>query len=106
EKLSGGTMPTYHPVTLGPIPRDPEQRFWDPDIQTMSREQLADLQLSRVQELVDRVLKNPVPLFERKLREAGIDRAEDIASLDDVNSIPTTIKQELRDSEAEEPPFG
>ena len=99
-------MPTYQPGTLGPVARDPEQKFWDPEIQTMPREQLADLQLSRLQELVDRVLKNPVPLFERKLRDAGVERAEDIGSLDDINSIPTTIKQELRDSEASQPPFG
>jgi phenylacetate-CoA ligase len=99
-------MPTYQPGTLGPLPRDPEQAFWDPEIQTMPREQLADLQLSRLQELVDKVLKAPAPLFERKLREAGVERAEDIASLDDINAIPTTIKQELRDSEASEPPFG
>jgi phenylacetate-CoA ligase len=99
-------MPTYQPGTLGPLPRDPEQKFWDPEIQTMPRERLADLQLSRLQELVDKVLKSPAPLFERKLREAGVERAEDIASVDDVNSIPTTIKQELRDSEADEPPFG
>jgi phenylacetate-CoA ligase len=72
----------------------------------MPREQLEDLQLSRLQELVDRVLKNPVPLFERKLREAGIERAEDIATLEDINAIPTTVKQELRDSEAAQPPFG
>ena len=74
-------MPTYQPGTLGPLPRDPGQTFWDPDAQTMPREQLEDLQLSRLQELVDRVLKNPVPLFERKLRAAGIERAEDIATL-------------------------
>ncbi len=99
-------MPTYQPGTLGPLPRDPGQKFWDPEVQTMPREELADLQLSRLQDLVDRVLKNPVPLFERKLRDAGVERAEDIAALDDVNSIPTTVKQELRDSEAAEPPFG
>jgi phenylacetate-CoA ligase len=99
-------MPTYQPGILGPAPRDPEQQFWDPEIQTMPRERLDDLRLSRLQELVDRVLKAPVPLFERKLREAGIERAEDVASIDDVNSIPTTVKQELRDAERDEPPFG
>lgn len=99
-------MPTFQPGTLGPLPRDPDQRFWDPDVQTMPREELAGLQLSRLQELVDKVLRNPVPLFERKLRQAGVERAEDIGSLDDINSIPTTVKQELRDAEAQQPPFG
>jgi phenylacetate-CoA ligase len=99
-------MPTYQAGMLGPLPRDPGQKFWDPDAQTMPRELLGDVQLSRLQELVDRVLRTPVPLFERKLREAGIERAADIGSLDDINAIPTTVKQELRDSEADTPPFG
>jgi len=47
-----------------------------------------------------------VPLFARKLADAGIDSAAAISELDDVNAIPTTVKQELRDSEAEHPPWG
>ena len=30
-------MPTYQPGMLGPVARDPEQKFWDPEIQTMPR---------------------------------------------------------------------
>lgn len=99
-------MATYQPGVLGPAPRPPDQQFWDPEMQTLPRERLEDLQLSRLQDLIDRVLKNPVPLFEGKLRDAGVERAEDIASLDDINSIPLTVKQDLRDSEASQPPFG
>jgi phenylacetate-CoA ligase len=99
-------VPTYEPGILGPEIRPTDQQFWDPEMQTMPREQLDDLRLSRLQELIDRVLKTPVPLFEDKLRRAGVERAEDIAALDDINAIPTTIKQDLRDAEAEQPPFG
>ena len=39
-------------------------------------------------------------------REAGIESADDITELDDINRIPVTLKQDLRDSEAEHPPLG
>lgn len=92
--------------TLAPEPRDPDQRFWDPDAQTMPVEQRRELQLDRLRTLVGRVLDTPVPLFATKLREAGIEGAGDITSVDDISSIPVTVKQELRDSEAAHPPWG
>jgi phenylacetate-CoA ligase len=98
-------MPTYT-GQLGPEPRDPSQTFWDPDVQTMAPEHTRELQAERLRTLVGRVLGGTAPHFGRKLAEAGITAAEDIASVDDINRIPTTIKQELRDSEAEHPPFG
>ena len=99
-------MPSYGPEILGPPPRDPEQKFWDPEIQTMDPERLADLQLERLKTLVGKVFDTPVAFFERKLREGGINSAKDIKSLDDLSSVPLTVKQELRDAEAEHPPFG
>src|SRR5215212_2373189 len=94
------------PVPLWPEPRHPDQKFWDPEMQTIDRERLADLQLERLRELVGKVLDGPVPLFQRKLTEGGISSVEDIGTLDDINRIPLTIKQDLRDAEAEHPPFG
>jgi phenylacetate-CoA ligase len=99
-------MPPIYTGQLGPAPRDPNQTFWDPEMQTMPRDQLRDLQLTRLRHLVRRALETPVPLFERKLRAAGITAAEDIGDLDDICQIPTTVKQDLRDSEAEHPPWG
>ena len=98
--------PTFDPRFLGPEPRDPAQPHWDPEMQTMPREQLDALQLDRLRTLVGKLLDGAAPLFGRKLTEAGIDAPDAIASLDDVASIPMTRKQELRDSEAEHPPFG
>src|SRR4051812_48269414 len=99
-------MATYHPTMLGPAPREPAQQFWDPEVQTMPREQLRALQVERLRALAGKVLDGRAPLFGRKLRAAGITAPNDITDIDDVNSIPTTVKQELRDSEAEHPPFG
>lgn len=99
-------MPQYHEGILGPAPRDPDQRFWDPEAQTMSRDQLHEMQSERLRDMVRRIFYTPVPLFERKLREAGIGSADDIKSVDDIDKIPLTVKQDLRDSEAAVPPFG
>ena len=99
-------MPASGPEVLGPTPRPPEQQFWDPEEQTMPPEQRRELQLDRVRDLVRKALATPVPLFARKLAEAGITSAVDVTSLDDLAAIPLTIKQELRDSEAEHPPVG
>ncbi|MCX7622054.1 MAG: hypothetical protein N2037_14580, partial [Acidimicrobiales bacterium] len=99
-------MPPIYRGQLGPEPRDPDQKFWDPEMQTMPREQLRDMQLRRLRELIGRALDTPVPLFARKLRAAGITSPDDITDLPDINTIPTTVKQELRDAEAEHPPWG
>ncbi|HLG01714.1 MAG TPA: hypothetical protein VI916_14705 [Acidimicrobiia bacterium] len=99
-------MPQYHDGILGPEPRDPGQQFWDPEAQTMSRDQIHQVQSDRLRDMVGRILETPVPLFQRKLAEAGIQSVDDIKSVDDINEIPLTVKQDLRDSEAGAPPFG
>lgn len=99
-------MPQYRPDILGPEPRDADQKFWDPEAQTMSRDRIHQLQSERLRDMVRRIFENPVPLFKRKLEEAGIESADDITSVDDINQIPLTVKQDLRDAEASEPPYG
>ncbi len=99
-------MPEYSDTILGSAPRDPDQQFWDPEMQTMDRERLRELQAERLRTMVGRIIDRPVPLFKRKLDEAGIGNAADIEDVDDLDAIPLTVKQELRDSEAEHPPFG
>ena len=99
-------MPTYGPEVLGPPQRDPEQQFWDPAIQTMDPEKLQSLQEQRLRDLVQKVLDTPVPLFARKLAEGGVTSGQDLKSLDDLKHIPLTVKQDLRDSEGNNPPWG
>ncbi|HKY14598.1 MAG TPA: hypothetical protein VJM33_06700, partial [Microthrixaceae bacterium] len=99
-------MPNYGPEVLGPPPREPDQQHWDPETQTMDPQQRRELQLVRLRELVGKVLDRGVGLFGRKLADAGITSSNDIRDLDDINAIPTTLKQDLRDSEAEHPPIG
>src|SRR5438132_3031182 len=99
-------MPPSGPEVLGPSPRDPDQRFWDVEAQTMDPERRRTLQEERLRAMVGRILEAPVPLFRRKLETAGVASPDDLKSLDDLWQIPPTVKQDLRDSEAADPPWG
>src|SRR5437763_5474878 len=99
-------MPTSGPERLGPDPRPPDQKLWDPPFQAMSRDERRARQDERLRDVIRRVFERPVPLFKRKLEEAGASGPDDIKSVDDLVRIPTTVKEELRRSEAEAPPFG
>lgn len=79
--------------------------FYRPEVQTLPREQLAALQLGRLQALIRRIWERPIPFFRRKLEAAGL-TPRDLRSLDDLRAIPTTVKDDLRASEAAHPPFG
>ena len=99
-------MARYESGTLGPAPRDPVQAFWDPELQTLDRERLRLLQDERLRAMVTKVFEAPVPLFKRKLEESGITAPGDVTGVDDLARIPLTVKQDLRDAEAEHPPYG
>jgi phenylacetate-CoA ligase len=72
----------------------------DIENETLPREDLAALQLMRLQAVVDRVY-HLVPFYRRRLDEAGV-KPEDIRSLDDLRRLPFTTKPDLRDNY----PFG
>ena len=99
-------MPSYGPEVMGPPARQTEQQHWDPQAQTMDPEQRRELQLRGLRAFVARALDRGEGLFHRKLAEAGLGSPEDLRSLEDVNAIPVTLKQDLRDSEAGHPPLG
>jgi phenylacetate-CoA ligase len=74
--------------------------YWQPEIETMPRKQLQELQLKRLKKSVNAVYKN-VPLYRNKFDGAGVKPA-DVRSLDDLRKLPFTRKTDLRDSY----PFG
>ena len=74
--------------------------YYQPDIETMSREDLEALQLERLQALVKRVYQK-IPFYKESFDKAGID-PEDIKSLADLTKLPFTVKQDMRDAY----PFG
>ncbi len=66
------------------------------DFETMPREGLSAIQLRRLQTTIDRVYAT-VPFYKKSFDAAGITPA-DIKSLDDLEKIPFTTKQDLRDN--------
>jgi phenylacetate-CoA ligase len=82
-----------------------DARYYDPAIQTMPLERVRALQAERLARQLDRIWSVPIPFFKRKLEAVGLARA-DLRGLDDLARIPTTVKAELRESEAAVPPFG
>ena len=74
--------------------------YYQPDIETMSREDLEALQLERLLALVKRVYQK-IPFYKESFDKAGIN-PEDIKSLADLTKLPCTVKQDMRDAY----PFG
>ena len=77
----------------------PDGKYWQPEIETMPREQLKALQLKKLKETIQICLQSP--FYQKRLGELGI-TADSIQSLDDLRKIPFTTKQDLRDNY----PFG
>ncbi|MBR6041017.1 MAG: phenylacetate--CoA ligase [Paludibacteraceae bacterium] len=73
--------------------------YFNPEIETMSREEIKKLQLERLQKTVRHCMNSP--FYKKRFEEAGL-KPEDIKTLDDVRKIPFTTKQDLRDTY----PFG
>lgn len=70
--------------------------IWNPNKECMPREQLRELQGKRLQKLVAYVYHN-VPFYRHKMQEMDL-MPEDIRSIDDIEKLPFTTKQDLRDN--------
>lgn len=74
--------------------------MYNPEIETLSRDGIAALQLERLRETVKRC-EEMVPFYRKRLREHEI-TWKDIGSLDDIARLPFTTKEDLRENY----PFG
>ncbi|MFH2060307.1 MAG: phenylacetate--CoA ligase [Pseudomonadota bacterium] len=74
--------------------------FWEEEIETLPRVGLESIQLKRLQRIVARVYKRVKP-YRDKMDAAGV-KPDDINSLKDLQKLPFTVKDDLRDSY----PFG
>ncbi len=73
----------------------PEKKsFWNPQVETMPREKLAEIQLERLRKTVRRAYEK-VPFYRETMDRAGV-RPENINSLADLVRLPTTTKDDLR----------
>lgn len=69
--------------------------YWQKDIETMSREELNKLQLERLKQTIE--LAGHSPFYSKVLKDNGI-TADSIQSLDDLQKIPFTTKDDLRNN--------
>ncbi len=74
--------------------------FWQQEIETMDRADIERLQLAKLKNIVD-YCYNRVPFYKKRLDEAGIN-ADKITALSDIQYIPYTTKDDIRDTY----PFG
>lgn len=75
-------------------------KIWNPHFETMSREDMRQVQSERLRDAVERVYYN-VPYYREKMQREGLG-PEHIKSVDDLSKLPFTVKQDLRDNY----PFG
>lgn len=66
------------------------------EVETASRDELHELQTSRLQETVEHVYEN-VPWYRGRLEDAGVD-PDDIEDVTDVSTLPFTTKEDIRDN--------
>lgn len=74
--------------------------IWDKEAECCSHKKTEELQLERLRHMVEKAYAR-VPFYKKKFDEAGI-RPSDITSLSDIEKIPFTTKNDMR----EEYPFG
>ena len=78
---------------------DWKSEYLDPELETMSTEQIKALQVERLKATVAHCMNNPI--YKERLEKAGV-TPESITSIDDIRRIPFTTKQDLRENY----PFG
>lgn len=73
--------------------------YWQPEIETMPREQLRELQVKKLRKTLEVCMNSP--FYKKRLQEAGV-TPDSINSVEDIRKIPFTTKSDLRDNY----PFG
>ncbi|MCM1322430.1 MAG: phenylacetate--CoA ligase [Bacteroides sp.] len=68
--------------------------FWDKNIETICRDDLASMQFSLLKKQIDNALRTP--FYRARLKQAGIDGSGCLHSLDDLRRLPFTVKDDLR----------
>ncbi len=74
--------------------------FWNKDRETMSREDIENLQIELLKEKIEYAYNN-VPFYRKKFDDFGIDKSS-IKTIEDIRKLPFTTKNDFRDNY----PFG
>src|ERR671936_1398614 len=78
--------------------------YLEPEIETASRATLRALQERRLREQVEHAYRNS-PFYRAKLQAAGVEPAQ-VKTLEDLQRLPFTTKDELKQDQAEHPLWG
>lgn len=68
--------------------------FWNEEEECMPPLKREELQLERLQEVVKKAYEN-VPFYRKRFDDAGV-KPEDIKTLEDIQKLPLTTKDDLR----------
>jgi phenylacetate-CoA ligase len=79
-------------------------QLYEPEIETLSRDELESLQLKRLKWQLKRCYENS-GFYREKFDKAGV-KPEDVKSISDITRLPVVTKQELREEQVEYPPYG
>ncbi|MHC4180937.1 MAG: phenylacetate--CoA ligase family protein, partial [Planctomycetota bacterium] len=79
--------------------------YFDPITETLDRESLRQLQLNKLQTMLSEVLKTNA-FYLQKLADAGVERPEDVRTIEDYRQLPFTTKEELSADQQSHPPYG
>jgi phenylacetate-CoA ligase len=71
-------------------------QYWDRELETIDRPSLEKLQLERLRATVDWALRTP--FYKNRMAKHGIASGADIRTLDDVQRVPYTTKDDLREA--------
>lgn len=78
--------------------------YWKKESECLPRQRLEELQLQRFKERMQYVYDRS-PMYRRKYDDAGT-KPSDIRTLADIQYVPFTVKEELRESQTNHPPWG
>jgi phenylacetate-CoA ligase len=73
-----------------------DEHYWNEKNETMPRKELKDLQIQRLKKIVRFCFDNSA-FYKKKFKETGL-TPEKITTLDDIQKIPFTVKNDLRDN--------
>lgn len=82
----------------------PQQEHWFPVRETMDPAERGDAILARLREVM-RYAYDRSPFYRRKWSAVGLE-PEDVRSLADFERVPVVTKAEIREDQAQHPPFG
>ena len=71
------------------------ERYYQPEIECASREQICQWQSERLVKQVRNVWDN-VPMYRKRMEEMGVS-PDDIQSVDDLHKLPFITKDDLRE---------